>query len=98
MVEIELDMDNLYLFDICNVSKLQLESRGILDCDDVKKLGMKYHDGEIMHCYREVEDVLYVGDLDDNDLSVNDHIDADEDLSESLNDSGFILFSEYVDI
>lgn len=91
-------MDNLYLFDNRKVSKLQLESRGILDCNDVKKLGMKYHDGKIMHYYSDVEDVLYVGDLDDNDLSVNDHIDMDEELSESLNDSEFILFSEYVEI
>ena len=96
MLEIELDMD--YLFDIRKVSKLQLESRGILDCNDVKKLGMKYHDGKIMHYYREVEDVLYNDDLEANDLSVSDHIDADEELSESLNDSEIILFSEYVEI
>ena len=93
MVEIELDMD--YLFDIRKVSKLQLRSRGILDCGDAKNLEMKFQDGKILHWYSEVEKVLYVEDLDDDDLSVNEYIEKDEELSDSLNDCEPLLFAKY---
>jgi hypothetical protein len=87
-----------YLFDIRKVSKLQLDSRGILDCDDVKKLGFKFEDGKIVHCFGRVDEVLSVVDLEDDDLSVSDHIDADEELSDELNDSETILFPECIEI
>lgn len=87
-----------YLFDIRKVSKLQLDSRGILDCDDVKKLELKFEDGKIVHCFGSVDEVLSVVDLEDDDLSVGDHIDADEELSDELNDSETILFPKYIEI
>jgi len=96
MLEIELDMD--YLFDIRRVNKLQLRGRGILDDSDIKNLEMKFHDGKIMHLYRNVENVLYVEDLDDDDLSANEYIEKDEELSDSLNDSEAIIFAEYREI
>lgn len=92
MVDIELDMD--YLLESQRVYKLQLDSRGILDCDDVKKLGMKYQDGKILHWFGEVENVLYADDLEGDDLSVRDYIEADEELSDSLNDSELVIFAE----
>jgi hypothetical protein len=96
MVEIELDMD--YLFDIRRASKLQLRSRGTLDCGDAKNLEMKFQDGKILHWYSEVEKVLYVEDLYDDDLSVNEYIEKDEELSDSLNDSEAIIFAKYMEI
>lgn len=96
MVEIELDMD--CILESQRVYKTQLDSRGILDCNDVTKLGMKSQDGKIMHYFREVEDVLYDGDLEDDELSIRDYIEADEELSVSLNDREIILFAEYVEI
>lgn len=96
MVDIELDMD--YLFDIRRVSKLQLNGRGMLDCCDAKNLEMKFQDGKMLHWYREVEDVLYADDLEDDDLSVNEYIEKDEELSDSLNDSEAIIFAEYREI
>ena len=94
MVEINIDMD--YLFGIRRVSKLQLRGRGILDDSSVKNLEMKFQDGKIMHLYRNVENVLYVEDLDDDDLSANEYIEKDEELSDSLNDSETVLFPEYI--
>jgi hypothetical protein len=88
-----------YILESQRVYKLQLDSCGILDCDDVKKLGMKSQDGKIMHYFREVEDVLYDSDLKDDELlSIMDYIESDKELSDSLNDSENILFSEYVEI
>ena len=87
-----------YLFDIRKVNKLQLDSRGILDYDNVKKLDMKFQDGKIVHYCNRVEEVLSVVDLEENDLSVSDHIDADEELSDELNDSEIILFADCVEI
>lgn len=96
MVEIEANMD--YLFDARRVNKLQLRVRGILDDSDIKNLEMKFQDGKIMHLYREVENVLYSEDLDDDDLSANEYMEEDEELSDSLNDSEAILFAEYKEI
>lgn len=87
-----------YLFEIRKASKLQLDSRCILDCDDVKKLGIKFQDGKIVHYFGSVDEVLSVVDLEDDDLSVSDHIDADEELSESLNDNEIILFPKCIEI
>ena len=100
MVEIKLDMDYLYndLLDIRKSNKLQLDSCGILDCDNVKNLEMKSQDGKIVRWSREVEEVLYIDDLAANDLSVGDHIDTDEELSESLNDCEPLLFAKYNEI
>ena len=95
MVEIELDMN---LFDIRTVSKLQSRGRGILDDSDIENLGMKFQDGKLCPSYYEVEDVLYSDDLVNNDLSVSDHIESDEELSDSLNDSEAIIFCEYSEI
>lgn len=91
MVEIELYMNYF------KVNKLHL-GRGILDCDNVKKLEIKFQDGKIMHLYREVEDVLCSDDLEADDSNVSDYIDADEELSRSLNDIDEILLVEYVEI
>ena len=55
---------------------------------------MKYQDGKILHLFGEVEDVLYADDLEDDDLSVRDYIEADEELSDSLNDSEVLIFAE----
>lgn len=96
MVEIELDMD--YLFDIRMVSKLQLRGRGILDDSDIKNLEMKFQDGKLCPTYYEVENVLYSDDLANNDFTFRNYIEADEELSDSLNDSEAIIFSEYSEI
>ena len=95
-MEIELDMD--YLFDIRMVSKLQSRGRCILDDSDIENLEMKFQDGKLRTSYYEVENVLYSDDLANNDLSVSDHIEADEELSDSLNDSEAIIFGEYSEI
>lgn len=95
MVEIELDMN---LFGIRRVSKLQLHGRGILDDSDIENLGMKFQDGKLCPSYYEVENVLYSDDLANNDFTVGNYIEADEELSDSLNDSEAIIFAEYSEI
>lgn len=87
-----------YLFDVRKVSKLQLHGRGILDDSDIKNLEMKFQDGKLCPNYCEVEDVLYSEDLEDNDLSANEYMEEDEELSDSLNDSEAIIFAEYREI
>ena len=95
MVEIELDMN---LFGIRRVSKLQLRGRGILDDSDIENLEMKFQDGKLCPSYYEVENVLYSDDLANNDFTVGNYIEADEELSDSLNDSEAIIFGEYKEI
>lgn len=85
MVDMELD----------KAKKPQLDGCAILDCDNVKNLVFKDMDGKIMHHYcNEVEDALCIDDLEANNLSVSDYIDADEEMTESLNDSEIILVAE----
>ena len=87
-----------YLFYIRNARKLQSYSRGIFDFDDLNKFDMKFQDGKILPWYGGVEDVLRVVDLEVNDLSVSDHIDADEELSDLLNESEVVIFAKYSEI
>lgn len=94
MLEIEINMD--YLFESQRVNKLQFMGRGILDDDDVKTISeFKFKDGRILYRYGEVENPLYVYDLDDDDMGVDEYIEADEELSDSLNDSEAVIFAEY---
>lgn len=86
------------LFGIRRVSKLQLRGRGILDDSDIENLEMKFQDGKILPWYGEIEDVLRVVDLEANDLSASDHIDADEELSDLLNESEVVIFAKYSEI
>lgn len=87
-----------YFYYIRKASKLKSYSRGILDFDDLNKLEMKFQDGNILPWYGDVEDVLRVVDLEGNDLSVSDHIDADEELSDLLNESEVVIFAKYSEI
>lgn len=91
-------MIEIDLFGIRMVSKLQSRGRGILDDSDIKNLEIKFQDGKLCPSYYKVENVLYTEDLEDDDLSVNEYIDKDKELSDSLNDSEAIIFPEYREI
>ena len=97
MVEINIDMD--YLFETQRVNKLQFKGRGLLDDNDIKAISnFKFQDGRILHWYGEVDNPLFVYDLDDEDKGVGEYIDDDEELSDSLNDSEAVIFAEYREI
>ena len=96
MIEIELGMD--YLFDARRVNKLQFHGKGILNDDDAKSISeFKFQDGCILHRLGEIDEPLCVYDLEE-DMGVEEYIEADEELSNVLNDNEPILFAEYKEI
>ena len=97
MIEISIGMD--YLFETQRINKLKFNGRGLLDDSNVKNISVfQVQDGKIMHHYLEVDEPLYAIDLCDSDLCASEYIDADEELSDVLNDNECVLFSDYKEI
>lgn len=90
MIEISIGMD---------INKLKFNGRGLLDDSNVNNLSaFQVQDGKIMYHYLKVDEPLYAIDLFDGDLCASEYIDADEELSDVLNDNESILFSNYKEI